>query len=260
MTEKNFFNKYYNMRPKRHGNWLAYAYPERQEVLSIMGDISNKRILCLGNGNSTKELSLQCKELIISDISERSFMGLIPSPNTRLEVFDALSIPYRDSYFDIVYGWQFTHHIADLNKLLKEVYRVLSPGGIVVFVDNVHSPVWQFIKWKLLKRLTLFFLNKRGISDRDLQFTLSGDYRENTLKKLVLNAGFGEFKSKRFNLLSYILSKLIRDSFGSEASESGVFYIIICILSFVDRLFCVFSFYSNNLRNLVWSAYKDGLD
>lgn len=48
-------------------------------------------------------------------------------------VADAESIPYPDSSFDLVVGHAVLHHIPDLELALREVLRVLKPGGRFVF-------------------------------------------------------------------------------------------------------------------------------
>ena len=51
-------------------------------------------------------------------------------------VADAESIPYPDDSFDLVVGHAVLHHIPDVELALREVLRVLKPGGRFVFAGE----------------------------------------------------------------------------------------------------------------------------
>lgn len=51
-------------------------------------------------------------------------------------VADAESIPYPDDHFDLVVGHAVLHHIPDVELALREVLRVLKPGGRFVFAGE----------------------------------------------------------------------------------------------------------------------------
>src|SRR5690348_17017472 len=51
-------------------------------------------------------------------------------------VADAESIPYDDDTFDLVVGHAVLHHIPDVELALREVLRVLKPGGRFVFAGE----------------------------------------------------------------------------------------------------------------------------
>jgi SAM-dependent methyltransferase len=46
------------------------------------------------------------------------------------DTFDCRNIPYRDSSFDIVYANHLLFYCADIPGVLREVRRVLRPGGL----------------------------------------------------------------------------------------------------------------------------------
>ena len=63
-------------------------------------------------------------------------------------VADAEGIPYDDDTFDLVVGHAVLHHIPDVELSLREVVRVLKPGGRFVFAGeptqrgrNLRAPV-----------------------------------------------------------------------------------------------------------------------
>ncbi len=51
-------------------------------------------------------------------------------------VVDAETMPFEDNSFDLVVGHAVLHHIPDLELSLREVVRVLKPGGRFVFAGE----------------------------------------------------------------------------------------------------------------------------
>ncbi len=48
-------------------------------------------------------------------------------------------IPFKDNYFDIIYSKSFIEHLYYPEKYLKEAYRVLKPGGVILTL----VPDWE---------------------------------------------------------------------------------------------------------------------
>ncbi len=48
-------------------------------------------------------------------------------------VTDAEQLPFEDESFDLVLGHAVLHHIPDMQRAAAEFFRVLRPGGVVVF-------------------------------------------------------------------------------------------------------------------------------
>ncbi|MBJ8343460.1 class I SAM-dependent methyltransferase [Antrihabitans sp. YC2-6] len=75
-------------------------------------------------------------------------------------VADAETIPYEDNTFDLVVGHAVLHHIPDVEKALREVLRVLKPGGRFVFagepttVGDFYARWLGRITWETTTRIT----------------------------------------------------------------------------------------------------------
>jgi SAM-dependent methyltransferase len=64
-----------------------------------------------------------------------------------LRVADAERLPFADQSFDLVYSWGVLHHTPDTSKAVREVARVLRPGGGArVMMYHRHSIV-GFMLW-----------------------------------------------------------------------------------------------------------------
>ena len=75
-------------------------------------------------------------------------------------VADAERIPYPDGSFDLVVGHAVLHHIPDVSGALREVLRVLKPGGRFVFAgeptrigDRYARKISRFT-WRLTTNVT----------------------------------------------------------------------------------------------------------
>ncbi|RPA62273.1 class I SAM-dependent methyltransferase [Gordonia oryzae] len=62
-------------------------------------------------------------------------------------VADAEKIPYDDNTFDLVVGHAVLHHIPDVEQALREVLRVLKPGGRFVFAGEPSTIGDFYARW-----------------------------------------------------------------------------------------------------------------
>lgn len=68
------------------------------------------------------------------------FVDLVPSrPDVKKCDIDEERLPYADDTFDIVYFREVLQHLRNPGFVLKEIARVLKPGGrLKMWVDNAH--------------------------------------------------------------------------------------------------------------------------
>jgi SAM-dependent methyltransferase len=75
-------------------------------------------------------------------------------------VADAERIPYDDATFDLVVGHAVLHHIPDVEQALREVLRVLKPGGRFVFageptrIGDAYARRLGTLTWKAVTTVT----------------------------------------------------------------------------------------------------------
>jgi ubiquinone/menaquinone biosynthesis C-methylase UbiE len=66
-------------------------------------------------------------------------------PGTILRM-DAERMEFPDNSFDFIWTWGVIHHSADTRKILREMARVLRPGGQAVSMVY-HKNVWNYYVW-----------------------------------------------------------------------------------------------------------------
>jgi len=118
-----------------------------------------KRVLEIGVGQGTDLVQFamvgaECHGIDITDEhlerARRNFqLRRLP---VALRKADATSIPYPDEHFDAVYSFGVLHHVPDIEDAVREIRRVLKPGGILMLA--------LYRKWSFFH---LYLLIIRGI-------------------------------------------------------------------------------------------------
>ncbi len=142
--EKSLKNQYQNATNISSRINLHSLYSQNQQgwfpwIFEQCRITSGLRILELGCGDGTlwtDNLSLLPEDLSItlSDISSgmlRDARRAIGSSDTRFafRAFDCKKIPYKDESFDLVIANHVLFYCDDIPAVLKEVRRILAPGG-----------------------------------------------------------------------------------------------------------------------------------
>lgn len=63
------------------------------------------------------------------------------APGVAVVPADATALPFSDESFDSVVSCLMLHHVIDWESALREVCRVLRPGGLFVGYDIVRTPL-----------------------------------------------------------------------------------------------------------------------
>jgi ubiquinone/menaquinone biosynthesis C-methylase UbiE len=100
-----------------------------------------ERALDLGCGDGRLAVELKASELTLADVSaialERAGRRIPGAARTELDP-DA-PLPFADSSFDLVLCAETIEHVRDVQLLLSEVRRVLSPGGALALSTPAHG-------------------------------------------------------------------------------------------------------------------------
>lgn len=96
-----------------------------------------------GTGYFTRELTRRGADIIAIDVSPDLLeiaKAKSSAPNVRYEIQNAYALTYSDATFDSVVGSSILHHL-EIEEALREIYRVLKPGGTIYFTEpNMLNP------------------------------------------------------------------------------------------------------------------------
>jgi len=114
-----------------------HAYYEKPAIYSLLPDLHGKAVLSMGcgSGEDSSYLKKQGAEKSVGiDISK----GLIEiakkeHPECEFVVGDIEQLPFTDAEFDLVFSSFTLHYLSNYQKAFNEAFRVLKPGGTLVF-------------------------------------------------------------------------------------------------------------------------------
>ena len=113
---------------------LAAAEPSGQERVLDVGS---------GAGHTALAFAPRVREVVGLDLTQPMLDEAAALAvqrgirNVRFERGDAMAMPFPDACFDLVTCRQCAHHFERPESALREVARVLRPGGCLVVVDSV---------------------------------------------------------------------------------------------------------------------------
>jgi len=68
---------------------------------------------------------------------------------------------FPNDCFDVVTLWGVIEHIYELNELMEELHRVITPGGdLIILTTNYHSPATGLLKLDYSPGQVLLFAKK----------------------------------------------------------------------------------------------------
>jgi 2-polyprenyl-3-methyl-5-hydroxy-6-metoxy-1,4-benzoquinol methylase len=158
-----------NSDPKNRRNWfldhISKPIDEIEEFLSgTMVSFAGARILDVGCGDGFIDLGLVRKlhpsllvgtDLFETDLDELRFLARehlnedLPD-NLKFSVCTEQSLPFPDSSFDVVMSWSVFEHVSDPVAVLRDIRRVLRPGGYMflqiwpLFFSQHGSHLWKW--------------------------------------------------------------------------------------------------------------------
>ncbi|MBK9638573.1 MAG: class I SAM-dependent methyltransferase [Bacteroidetes bacterium] len=146
--------------------WPSYyrrRYLEFRSYLDLLPTKQFDTVLELGCGIGYQSafLSKISTKVIATDLEEEDLATHAPGMKKAKSLHDQLNIknvelipcsaeelPFADQSFDMVYSSHVLEHIPDRSKALKEIYRVLKPGGIhFCVVPTTMEKIYAFFNF-----------------------------------------------------------------------------------------------------------------
>ncbi len=138
---------------------------------------------------------------------------------SKLQTVNAETIPFPDKHFDVVYSWGVIHHSENPATIVKEISRILKPGGtaITMFYSKHSVRTWKYwVRHALLKGK--FHWGIKDVMWNHMESEGTQCYTVNELKKIF--GDFSEVEVRKYMTpydLTWIpsfLRNLLPDSFG----------------------------------------------
>jgi SAM-dependent methyltransferase len=186
------------------GSWRNYrefiAWIQRTEpyIYQILGRYQwkDKRVLEVGcgQGSTLNFLPGLGARVYGTDMSASSLARardgseeLGYADRVELSIGDAEDLPFNDEFFDAVICLGVLHHTSDTGKGVREIFRVLKPGGFaIVMLYRSGNPKWWATK--LLRGLSFLFDKIQGeifvIAERFRQHQKDGNQQGSALLEL----------------------------------------------------------------------------
>ena len=131
-----------------------------KELIALSGFTPDMHILDVGCGigGSARRLSYETGCCVTGidlseeyiDTAQRLTELLNMQERVDFHACSALALPFEDDFFDGVWALQMNMNVEDKLSWLKETYRVLKPGGRVVFYEvcgNRNGPLHFPVPW-----------------------------------------------------------------------------------------------------------------
>lgn len=68
--------------------------------------------------------------------------------NVEFKIGNAAKLEIADDSFDMIFCHQTFHHLVDQESAIREFYRVLKPGGVLLFAESTRKYIHSWIiKW-----------------------------------------------------------------------------------------------------------------
>ena len=122
---------------------------------------------------------------------------------------DITNTSFDEESIDGVYGNSFLHHIPNNHAFFAETFRILRPGGVVVLTGepSVAAAVLEgVIMMTVIKGLDAIGIRRMKPYDDKAPITDIWLYEEESLRQMLLDAGFIDIKIKGFGLLVPLLN------------------------------------------------------
>jgi ubiquinone/menaquinone biosynthesis C-methylase UbiE len=132
---------------KKYTPWFERPF----EQLIPYADLPNMDVLEIGVGHGTHAqlIASRCRSFTGIDLTGAACKAVV----SRFQIFglqgriaemDAEELSFPDASFDYIWSWGVIHHSADTSRILRQMHRVLRPGGRAT-VMVYHRNWWNFL-------------------------------------------------------------------------------------------------------------------
>ena len=178
------------MRTKNLKIELPKGERYKYETAEMMPNLCTQ-LLCVGAKGMGKTIA------IVNLVKKLNF------DNIRVEKVDVRNLSYKDNSFDIVHVYGILHHIIEVNDAVKEILRVLKPGGSMYAMFYNKNSLLYYHSIMYLRGVVEGEFEK-GLTEEDLMSKYSEAkfgcpytkiYTEDEVKELCKLTGFRQIET-----------------------------------------------------------------
>jgi trans-aconitate methyltransferase len=148
--------------PEAYGRTGAFVHQLAGGVVEWLAAQPNERILDLGCGDGQLTLRLAATKAQVRGLDASPEMAAAArARGVDVEVGNAETLPYSDHTFDAVFSNAALHWVRNQDAMLREVHRVLKPGGRFVAEMGGHGNI------AAIRVALIAVLNRHGLAGRE---------------------------------------------------------------------------------------------
>ena len=95
-------------------------------------------VLDFGGGDGRRALPLaeaRAAHVTVADVDEDALRRAPRHPLVRTALLDGRRLPFASEAFDLVFVNHVIHHVQDLPSVLREIRRIVRPGGRILCIE-----------------------------------------------------------------------------------------------------------------------------
>lgn len=152
--DENFFREI----NRKFLKWTPWGQRDSRPLSGVIDyeRLRGKKVLdiAVGTGWSSEQFARAGAIVTAIDISPKAVeltkerFRLFNLPSAEIGVADAQNLPFGNDTFDFVLAWGCLMHMPDTEGAVKEIFRVLKPGGkAAAMMYNKNSLHWRYYIW-----------------------------------------------------------------------------------------------------------------
>lgn len=149
MSKKIIFNKYQKRAADYHWQQVssnlfrlnAFVLARYQQVVGQIRKNPKAKILDIGCGDGVLLSFIRPGILYGVDADKDSLLAASKRVKAKFFQAKAEKLPFKNIFFDVVIATEIIEHLAKPEMMLKEILRVLKPGGQVIITTPVKPRV-----------------------------------------------------------------------------------------------------------------------
>jgi demethylmenaquinone methyltransferase / 2-methoxy-6-polyprenyl-1,4-benzoquinol methylase len=191
--------------------WRRAAARQLRPILSRAGSMAAD--LCCGTGDLTFALAQQsagrvlgadfCHPMLEIARAKRASARDEPSQAAEFVEADTLTLPFRDAALDVVTAAFGFRNLADYERGLREIERVLKPGGVIAILEfsrmqwPVAGPIFRFYFRRVLPVIGTLISKVPGAYEY-LPESVRRFPDQESLARSLRDAGFANVRYRNF--------------------------------------------------------------